>query len=72
MSRLSPAQQHYQRTVAAMAAAAAGQGDAVQGDDYKMMEVIDCGYCSGVSCKREFYGGILSIFNEWYCKWFCI
>ena len=37
MARISPAQQHYQRTVAAMAAAKAGQGEVVQGDDYKMM-----------------------------------
>ena len=37
MTRLTPAQQHYQRAVAAIAAARSGPGEIIQGDDYKMM-----------------------------------
>jgi len=37
MTRLSPAQQHYQRTVAAKAAATAVHGDVVTGSDYQLI-----------------------------------
>jgi hypothetical protein len=37
MSRLSPAQQHFQRTVAAKAAAATAQGEVVAGSDYDLI-----------------------------------
>lgn len=37
MERLSPAQRHYQRTVAAKAAATSAQGEAVMGSDYDLI-----------------------------------